>query len=365
MSKIQAAAPLGLCGPAAEAARAVYRDENGDLRQNPVHVAAVAERMAFEGSLGGSPTMNPLGPATLNLMAAGMRASQDVRRLTDGGRAPAVAALVLGADLRPGTQEDIGQVGRPEMRLLLPGEGAPALPLSATWCSEIATAAVGTMQGRRELMPAIIAAVRGRLRRAGFDVLPREWEPKRTVRVAASWSYCLSLHTPGCLNPRYAAAEASVASLATHLIGQLRESSPEGPLFLEMHPVEEYGEREFGWAARVVSHAPAELPAAASAPEADAGAGVARPRSQVPRFRVFVITGPHEVSLRVAGNPPLRHRASQRTIWSGLLTDAEVEHLREDLSHAEVQEIAFPRVERTKRRRRRWPRPSGRGPRDH
>lgn len=291
----------------AESSRAFYRDASGALRQNPVHVAAMAEVVAFEGSVCGlstGPATRELGPATMCAAESGMR-------------------VVAG----PGQELD-------RCRILSLEEGR-----------KMVTAALGTRQGRMELLAGIENGVCSRLRKAGFAARPQGIGGRPVV---ARHSYAVQVFEASSCNPRFSPAEAAVAALGSNLARQLREQGAgDQTFFVEVSTLDEYSERTFGWTASICTEAVAEIGEPGGqedaqeqpSPPEQGGSGVG-----VPKFRVFQVWGGHRFAATVPGGPPLRHRggAGSTTVWSSLLSDLEAADLVAQVSkYAEIAEVEF------------------------
>lgn len=333
MSELQVGKTEDLWVQEAEAHRALYRDEKGVLRQNPIHVAAAAEKIAFEGSLCELQEVGTSlagGPPTFNVLEAGLRVVEPADPM-----APSVEEM----DRDPAARQ-AALAGQQSWYAELEARARSDLALSVR--SKLVTVALGTARGRTELLPGIRAGVADRLARRGYPVdlgaVPC------SAAVLAAHCYKVQVFAAASCNPRYSPAEAAVAVLSSRLLRQLGEHGQcADPLYLDVRTVDECWDRAFGWAARVVRAAPPQI---ASAQEPSRGEPVPGPAesTSAPRFRVFAVYGGQKFTLRVPGGPPLQHPGGQgsRTVWSSLLTTEEAAQMVAQVSScAEILEIDF------------------------
>lgn len=279
--------------------RSVYHDAKGNPRQNPIYVARGAERASFDAALGATAQHALNGaPTTMCAIEAGFRVQN---------------RALLGPPA-----SFIGQAAI-EKR------------------SEMATAALGSMQGRQELLPGIAHAILGRLRRKDIQVDLRGWSDNQAVTTLAGHYFTISLFCTSSMNSRYSPAEAAAAVLAAKIANQLREVQAAAPLYLEVCPVGDYAERAFGWAARVVVDAVPQI----SDGQEFSPATPPDPASPEPcSYKVFRITGAESFTLRVPNNAVLHHQGGRTTIWNGVLTDAEIRNLLEEVGMvAKIEEV--------------------------
>lgn len=344
MEELQVRDAATLYWAEAETSRSLYVNEHGDLCQNPIHVARSAERSAFDGILGGRSEQPVPGAAlTLNPIEAGLRVLETTRLLEARDLDAEEEKKILGETQALAVANQAMERRTREMRVEV--AMAARRPLSLERRTEAVTAAVGTIQGRRELLEGIRESVQAKLASAGIEVVTRAWEPSRSVRTLAAHPYFVTLFEPSSINPWCSPAESASAVLAARIKHQMRDAAPlEVPAYLEVCTIDDYGERTFGWAARVVVDNPLSLPEPGAGPSGTPGQNPTR-TAEIPRYRVFAISGPADVCVQVPCNPVLRHKGGSRTIWNGLLMREEAEKLLAEVAKvATIQEVQFEAV---------------------
>ena len=258
-------------------------------RMNPLYEAALAERAQFDGDipeLRTGPLMPGMAPSVPVLTAArnpvaigksledaakemeGRIQDHEVNRLQLVEQAllkeglpvvakhgelvakgqPDVAALVHGTQDTDLPEYQRGQV--PKAVAVREQKGAALATLGVEESKPAAWKALSTTQGRRSAVPVIADLVQRMMSGHGFHLTIRDPEKTEDDPVASHlWSVRLS--GAASTQPSFSFIDTAARVITAALKNQLGEDSPV-KLYLEIEPLNELGDRQVGWAARLM-----------------------------------------------------------------------------------------------------------------
>jgi len=108
---------------------------------------------------------------------------------------------------------------------------------------------LSTTQGRRTAVCIIRDLVLNQLNNAGMGLEGREFDPKGTGKIVASFKWSVNLGGPGSANPAFSFIDTASKVLAG---GLLKAEKTAIPFYLEVVSIDQLESRIVGWAARLV-----------------------------------------------------------------------------------------------------------------
>jgi hypothetical protein len=109
-----------------------------------------------------------------------------------------------------------------------------------------------TTQGRRSAVSVIRRLIAEELSKAGFEIREREFDKNLDVTVWGFSKWAINLSGRGSLKPAFSLIDVAAKALKAGIHRSLQTGHPQ-EMILEVESVNNYKDREVGWAARLVS----------------------------------------------------------------------------------------------------------------